>query len=208
MIKTAKKKRAAKGKGFKIKPMPLSEEQIKLFVKHYKEYKSFPGSKIPCTITGKLTTCIGPWMKKKIKEFGSAEALLRNYKCRGAIKDQRIKALPQKVKRVRKTKEHVEKEQGRYNIPSMDSFAKPTPYDPAKESETNCLRSDIFLSNDRHCDGCHHFKICRSRLKTLPKHVSFDGNNFVYEEGYKIKKVNLIKYSYEVQGPNTARRSL
>ena len=60
--------------------------------------------------------------------------------------------------------------------------------DPAKESESVCLRPDIFLSNDRHCDGCHHFKICRSRLKTLPKHVSFDGNNFVYDEGYKTKK--------------------
>jgi hypothetical protein len=188
MIKTAKKKKAAKGKGFKIKPMPLSEEQITMFVSHYKQFKSFPGSKIPCTVTGKLTTCVGPWMHKKIKEFGSAEALLRNYKCRGAIKDQRINALPQKVKRARKTKERVEKEQGRYNIPAMDSFVKPIPYDPAKESESVCLRPDIFLSNDRHCDGCHHFKICRSRLKTLPKHVSFDGNNFVYEEGRSTKK--------------------
>jgi len=188
MIKTAKKKKAAKGKGFKIKAMPLSEEQITLFVSHYKQFKSFPGSKIPCTITGKLTTCVGPWMLKKIKEFGSAESLLRNYKCRGALKDQRIKTKPQKVKRVRKTKEGVEKEHGKYNIPAMDSFVKPTPYDPAKESESNCLRPDIFLSNDRHCDGCHHFKICKNRLKTLPKHVSFDGNKFVYDGGYKTKK--------------------
>jgi hypothetical protein len=188
MIKTVKKSKAAKGKGFKIKAMPLSEEQITMFVSHYKQFKSFPGSKIPCTITGKLTTCVGPWMQKKIKEFGSAESLLRNYKCRGAIKDQRIKAKPQKVKRKPKAKELIEQEHGRYDIPTMDSFVKPSPYDPAKESEFVCLRPDIFLSNDRHCDGCHHFKICRSRLKTLPKHVSFDGNNFVYNEGYKTKK--------------------
>lgn len=188
MIKTAtKKKRAAKGKGFKIKAMPLNEEQIKLFVNHYKQFKSFPGSKIPCTVTGKLTTCVGPWMLKKIKQFGSAESLLRSYVCRGAIKDQRIKALPPKIKRKRKITELVEKEQGRYDVPSIDSFVKPAPYDPAKESESVCLRPDIFLSNDRHCDGCHYFKICRSRLKTLPKHVSFDGNSFVYENGYKTK---------------------
>jgi hypothetical protein len=187
MIKTTKKK-AAKGHGFKIKAEPLSEEQIKIFVFHHKQFNTFPGSKIPCTATGKLTTCVGPWMRKKIKEFGSAELFLRNYKCRGAIKDQRIKSLPQKIKRTRKIKESIQKEQGRYNIPSMDSFVKPTPYNPAKESETNCLRPDIFLSNDRHCDGCHHFKICCNRLKTLPKHVSFDGDNFVYENGYKTAK--------------------
>ena len=182
------KKKAAKGKGFKIKAMPLTEEQITLFVSHYKQYKSFPGSKIPCSVTGKLTTCVGPWMLKKIKEFGSAESLLRNYKCRGALKDQRIKSKPQKVKRKTKIKELVEKEHGRYDIPSMNSFAKPTPYDPAKESETKCLRPDIFLSNDRHCDGCHHFKICRNSHRTLPKHVSFNGTNFVYESGYKTKR--------------------
>jgi len=188
MIKTAKKKKVAKGKRFKIKAMPLTEEQITWFVGHYKQFKTFPGSKIPCTITGKLTTCVGPWMLKKVKEFGSAESLLRNYVCRGAIKDKRIKALPSKLKRKAKIKELVEKEHGRYDIPALDSFVKPAPYDPAKESESVCLRPDIFLSNDRHCDGCYHFKICRNRLKTLPKHASFDGNNFLYESGYKTKR--------------------
>ena len=187
MITQTKRKKAAKGKGFKIKPIPLNEDQIKLFTDHYKKFKRFPGSKIPCTVTGKLTTCVGPWMNKKIKEFGSAENLLRNYVCRGAIKDKRIKSLPPKTKRTRKLKELVAKEEGRYDIPSMDSFVKPTPYNPARESESVCLRPDIFLSNDRHCDGCHHFKVCRNRLKTLPKHASFDGEKFVYETGYKTK---------------------
>ena len=183
-----KRKKAAKGKGFKIKPIPLNEDQIKLFVDHFKKFKRFPGSKIPCTVTGKLTTCVGPWMNKKIKEFGSAENLLRNYVCRGALKDKRVKSLPPKVKRRRsKVKELVAKEEGRYSIPAMDSFVKPTPYNPARESESVCLRPDIFLSNDRHCDGCYHFKVCRNRLKTLPKHVSFDGEKFVYETGTKTK---------------------
>ena len=185
MITQTKRKKTAKGKGFKIKPNPLTEDQIKLFVDHYKKFKRFPGSKIPCTVTGKLTTCVGPWMNKKIKEFGSAENLLRNYVCRGAIKDKRIKSLPPKTKRTRKLKELVAKEEGRYDIPSMDSFVKPTPYNPAKESESICLRPDIYLSNDRHCDGCHHFKICRNSHRTLPKHVAFDGEKFVYESGYK-----------------------
>lgn len=185
-VKT-KQTRTTKGNGFKIKPIPLSEDQIKQFADHYKKFKKFPGSKIPCTITGKLTTCVGPWMTKKIKQFGSAENLLRNYVCRGVIKDKRIKSLPPKVRRARKLKDLIVKEEGRYDIPALDSFIKPASYDPAKESETKCLRPDIFLSNDRHCDGCHHFKICRSRLKTLPKHAAFDGEKFVYETIYKTK---------------------
>jgi hypothetical protein len=182
-----KRKRAAKSKGFKIKPIPLTEDQIKLFVDHYKKFKRFPGSKIPCTVTGKLTTCVGPWMNKKIKQFGSAENLLRNYVCRGVLKDKRIKSLPPKTKRTRKLKELVAKEQDRYDIPTMDSFVKPRPYDAARESESICLRPDIYLSNDRHCDGCHHFKICRNSHRTLPKHVLFDGEKFTYESGYRIK---------------------
>jgi len=192
MIKTPpKQKKAAKGKRFKIKAQPLSEEQIEVFVAHYKKFKSFPGSKIPCTISGKLTTCIGPWMLKKIKEFGSAENLLRNYKCRGALKDQRIKTLPQKSKRTKKNKvkDLVEKEHGRFDIPRIGEFLVPPPYDPAIESETKCLRPDIYLDNDRHCDGCHHYKICRSACKILPKHISHDGSVFVYEDERKTKRV-------------------
>lgn len=185
-----KQKKAAKGKRFKIKAIPLTEEQIKMFVDHYKKFKNFPGSKIPCTISGKLTTCIGPWMLKKIKEFGSAEKLLRNYKCRGTIKEQKIQLKPHKIKRKLKSKEKQlpEKEHGRYDIPRMGEFHTPPLYDAGKESETKCLRPDIFLTNDRHCDGCHHFKICRSRLKTLPKHVTFNGEKFVYEIETKKKK--------------------
>ena len=67
MIKT--KKKALKGKAFKIPAQPLDDQMIKYFVDYYKQHKAFPGSKIPCTVSGKLSTCMGPWMKKKIKEF-------------------------------------------------------------------------------------------------------------------------------------------
>jgi hypothetical protein len=188
MTTTLKKIRAPKGQGFKLKAgVPLNDQQITMFVNHYKTYKSFPGSKIPCNITGKLTTAVGPWLRKKVAEFGSAEALLRGYKCREVLKSQRIVAIG-KQKKSKHREVGVTKEEGRYDIPSMDSFVKPSLYDPAKESESNCLRPDIFLSNDRHCDGCKYYKICRSRLKNLPKHINFDGEKFVYSEEPKKKK--------------------
>jgi len=165
-----KVKRLVKGKvKFKLQPVPLSEQQIQEFVVYYNERKSFPGSKIPCNVTGKLTTCIGPWMAKKIKEFGSAEKLLRNYKCRGAVKTQKLVNKP-----VRKSKRKIKilelkDEQKNWDIPKMNL----TPPSPATDTElkeitkTACLRPDIFLDNERFCDGCEFYSVCTNAMKCL-----------------------------------------
>lgn len=186
MNTTLKKVRAPKGKGFKLKAgSPLSEQQITMFVDHYKMYKSFPGSKIPCNVTGKLTTAVGPWLKKKVAEFGSAEALLRGYKCRQATKTQRIVAIGKKRASKKAESNPIEKQNGRYDIPQIDISYNPRPLtesELAKDSETICLRPDIYLSNGRHCDGCKYYKICRNDRKTLPKHIAFDGENFTSSE--------------------------
>lgn len=187
MIKT-KKERAPKLKGFKIKASPLTEDQITMFVGHFSKYGSFPGSKIPCTITGKLTTAVGPWLKKKVKEFGSAEGLLRGYTCRQATKQQKISAIGKKKEKP--SDGGLVKEDGRYDIPKVKlmDYSRPlTEAELSKDTETTCLRPDIFISNGRHCDGCPYYKICKSRLKNLPKHISFDGNKFTSKEERKKK---------------------
>lgn len=170
-MKTKKRLVKQKTKASKIQASPLTEEQIREFVSYYNKHKSFPGSKIPCTITGKLTTCVGPWMVKKIKEFGSAENLLRNYKCRGALKTERqiIKPVSTKSKRKNKVKE-LKDEQKKWDIPKVN-FEAPRPL-TAKEltqtTESQCLRPDIFISNGRHCEGCEFYDLCVNRLKCLP----------------------------------------
>jgi hypothetical protein len=160
-------------KGIKIKPQPLSEDQIVAFVKHFNKHGSFPGSKIPCTVTGKLTTCIGPWMKKKIKEFGGAENLLRNYKCRGALKIERQLIKPVSVRKAKKQKlNKIKDENKQWDIPKIE-FAPPRPLTQSEINETSksqCLRPDIFLTNGRHCDGCEYFNLCENYLKCLPKY--------------------------------------
>ena len=155
----------------KIEAKPLTESQIVEFAAHYKKHGTFPGSKIPCTVTGKLTTCIGPWLKKKIKEFKSPENLLRNYKCRGALKNERqiIKPMSTKTKRKNKTNE-LKDEQKNWDIPKMN-FAPPRPLNNSEitqTTESQCLRPDIFLSNGRHCEGCEVYDLCVNRLKCLP----------------------------------------
>ena len=158
-------------KAIKIQAKPLTEQQIQEFVAYFNKNKSFPGSKIPCTITGKLTTCVGPWMHKKIKEFGSAEALLRNYKCRGVLKSERQIIKPVSAKRQRKSKALLQ-EPKNWDIPRMDSFTPPRPLTEADlmyTTRTQCLRPDIFLTNGRHCEGCEFYNACTNRLKCLPE---------------------------------------
>jgi hypothetical protein len=165
-------KTKTKSKVGKIEARPLSEAQIQEFVKHYKKFKVFPGSKIPCNVTGKLTTCVGPWMTKKIKEFGGPEELLRNYKCRGAIKAAKtvVKPITAKAKRRAKLKS-LKDDKKEWDIPKMNS-TPPLPLNNEELSDltsSTCLRPDIFLDNDRYCDGCEFFNICTNKSKGLIK---------------------------------------
>ena len=171
--------KAKKGtaKAMKIQAKPLTDSQIQEFVNFYNKNKSFPGSKIPCNITGKLTTCVGPWMVKKIKEFGGAEKLLRNYKCRGAIKSQKqtVKPVTAKNKRRIKIKE-LKDGQKNWDIPKVD-FTPPKPLTDNEITDTTkntCIRPDIFLDNDRHCHGCEFYDLCINSMKCLPKWTKAD----------------------------------
>lgn len=193
MISVAVNKKASKRKPFKLVPgLKLTEDQIVVFVKHYNKHKCFPGSKIPCNVTGKLTTAVGPWLRKKVNEFGSAEKLLKSYVCRQATKKQKTTLIYKKRKKKdREDSNALTKENGRYDIPliNINNPSRPmTESELAKDSQSMCLRPDIFLHNGRHCDGCKYYKICENDLKNLPKHISFDGIKFVSNEIPKTKK--------------------
>lgn len=166
--KTRLVKRKPKAK--KIEARPLTENQILEFVAHYNKNKSFPGSKIPCNVTGKLTTCVGPWMVKKVKEFGGAENLLRKYTCRGALKAAKQKAKPITAKSKRKAKiKELKDEQKNWDIPKVN-FVAPTVSSDSELGEitkTTCLRPDIHLNNDYYCNGCEFYDVCSSSIKRL-----------------------------------------
>lgn len=190
--KVRKEKKSSKSASFKILPKPLTEQQIKEFVAHYKEYGNFPGLKIPCSITGKLTTCVGPWMVKKIKEFGSPENLLRNYKCRGAMKEERDAVKPIKIRRPRMSKNKPPKPEVEYTVPKFVEYHPvPITFDDVKIiTKTQCMRPDLFLNNKRNCEGCPYYEVCELHLKCLPKGVAFDGKNFVDASDFKKKMRN------------------
>lgn len=190
-MKKSRKAKRIKRPSIKIDSRPLTETQIKEFVKFYEKHGVFPGSKIPCTVTGKLTTCMGPWMLKKIKEFGSPEGLLRNYKCRGALKSERVSKKPAKLRKRREKKAVLKQnESGEYTVPTFTElkYVPITERDIVETTKTQCLRPDIFLHNCRNCEGCPFFKNCSLHLKCLPKGVAFDGEKFVDSGASKKKK--------------------
>lgn len=185
IISTMKATKKSKSTKIKIAARPLTEQQIKEFVEFYNKNKSFPGSKIPCNITGKLTTCIGPWMAKKIKEFGGPEQLLRNYKCRGAIKAEKqiikpvSKKQPKSLGKIStKTKskrreiiKDLKDENKNWDLPKAN-FEPSRPIsdeDLTITTKTACLRPDIYLDNDRYCNGCEYFDVCANEMKNLFK---------------------------------------
>jgi hypothetical protein len=182
MVKT-KKKRVRIDAGIKaIAGKQLTEDQIKIYVDKFNKDGNFPGHKIPCTVTGKLTTAVGPWLKKKVKEFGSAEALLRNYKCRGVIKDARKANAPQKIKKIgKRAAKRAEKQKKLTDIPVMPTGTKrpQTNEEFTEASHRECARPDIFLDNGRHCLDCPHYTICENELKCLPRGFKFIDGKFV-----------------------------
>ena len=171
--KVSVKKRAKKGQGFKLQARPLTEAEIKMFLEHYNENGSFPGSKIPCNITGKLTTCVGPWLRKKVAEFGSAENLLRKYISRGAIKSHKEAQKPvSKRKSTKKVLKAMKVDDKVWDLPKIDMDSVPLPLSNAEISEltySTCLRPDLHLNNDYACNGCEFFDNCTSRKKCINK---------------------------------------
>lgn len=174
-----RKKRAKKGQAFKILARPLTEGEVKMFLDYYQENGSFPGSKIPCNITGKLTTCVGPWMRKKVAEFGSAENLLRKYISRGAIKTHKESQKPiSKQKSTKKVLKAMKVDDKVWDLPKIDMDSVPLPLSNAELTEltySTCLRPDIHLNNDYACNGCEFLDVCSSRKKCISKKLGLGG---------------------------------
>lgn len=166
----------------------LSEEEIKQFAAKYEKDGNFPGHKIPCTVTGKLSVCVGPWLRKKVKEYGSVEKLLKNYTSRAAKKQERLLTMKPKAigaKKGRKNKKRITIA----DIPKMPVGTRRPQTDEefTEVSLRECARPDIFLDNGRHCLDCPYFNLCENGIKCLPKGFKFVDGEFV-EVSLKGKK--------------------
>ena len=96
------------------------------------------------------------------------------------MKTQRLKDKPVALKRKKKPKPKTDS-QNNYIIPKVQEPVRC----PLGESDvrnitkSQCLRPDIYLNNNRNCEGCNFYKNCECKLRCLPKGVDFDGEYFV-----------------------------
>lgn len=151
-----------------------------------------PQLRIPCSTDGceVTTTCFGSNLEnRRMKTEGGIETLLRTFKCRGC-RTQSTKVLEktggreQTLKRVakatiRKARKksdkalRIEELKEAASLVTIDVNASPVRYnfnnaDHVSELTTGtCQRPDIFLNNDRACDGCVLYENCACSVKQL-----------------------------------------
>ena len=157
------------------------------WVTKYNETKKLPSNKIPCQTPGcKVeTTCFGSNLEGRLaKVQGNVKLFLESFKCRQCRKtDKPVKlkkaAKANKPKKTRKTEKsvHVEKLKEHVKSFQIDPNAQPirynfnNPHDVEELTKNTCQRPDIFLNNDRACDGCVLYDNCACTSKQLLAHT-------------------------------------
>jgi hypothetical protein len=146
-----------------------------------------PQTKIPCTKAGCTTetTMFGTNLEKRIKVYGSLEKLLTNFQCKHCRNaDKPVKEVV--AKKVKKTSKERKKSARQERTEELVESVRQTKIDisgdhrvkidlkknpelVAEFTQGACLRPDIFLDNDRACDGCVYFEHCACSLKVLSK---------------------------------------
>ena len=150
-----------------------------------------PQLRIPCSTDGceVTTTCFGSNLEnRRMKTEGGIETLLRTFKCRGCRtqstkvlektggQEQTLKRVAKASRKPRKLSEKAERIEALKEAASavkVNVNAVPTRYsfkDPEQIKELTqgtCQRPDIFLNNDRACDGCVLYEHCACSVKQL-----------------------------------------
>jgi len=161
------------------------------WIESYTQTGKLPELRIPCIIEGcdVTTTCFGSNLEGRIKKTeGGLRALLTGFKCRGCrggakAKTVRMTAegvpLKRAAKATRKSSKKAAKEEHVENlkqalrnatmnvnaVPQRISFNDPEAV--RQLTENACQRPDIYLDNDRACDGCGLYEHCACKSKQL-----------------------------------------
>jgi hypothetical protein len=164
------------------------------WIESYTQTGKLPELRIPCITEGcdVTTTCFGSNLEGRIKKTeGGLRALLTEFKCRGCrggakaktvrmtMKDGAELIVGKAAKAVRKNtkkaakEEHVENLKQALRSATMNVNAVPQrisfndPEAVRQLTEHACQRPDIYLDNDRACDGCGLYEHCACKSKQL-----------------------------------------
>jgi hypothetical protein len=142
----------------------------------YKKNGHLLNKKIQCNKCGTDITCFGSNLSGKISKFSSIEKLLENFVCRSCTSSSKPKKI---VVKAEKKPVKIAKEDIVYDVPKMkfsikrDVLLSEAP-DLIESVSKNgsCIRPDIYLNNDRSCDGCSLYTSCLASIKNLSKRYS------------------------------------
>lgn len=149
----------------------MTQKQIDKEVAHYKATgKLTTHPHIQCSKTGTLTVMFGSNLANRIHKFGSLANLLTGFECKAS----RMANKPKKVKAIRKkrVKKEVRIVEMINDIPKLD-FKRQEPIvlvdnpEVAARVLTSCYRPDIYLNNDRTCDACSLYNVCKAPCRKL-----------------------------------------
>jgi hypothetical protein len=157
------------------------------WVTQYGTEGKLPSKTIPCSTEGceTMTTCFSTNLSGRITSTeGGLPTLLRTFKCRGCRsktsgglekpKRERVAKAAKKTttkKAARDSRVETLKEAARASTVDVNSV--PVRYnfnDPEQVrqlTENTCQRPDIYLNNDRACDGCVLYENCACSAKQL-----------------------------------------
>ena len=162
------------------------------WIESYTQTGKLPELRIPCISEDcdVTTTCFGSNLEGRIKKTeGGLRALLTTFKCRSCrggasgktvrmtMKDgvpvqRAAKAVRKNTKKAAK-EEHVEQLKQALRSATMNVNAVPQrisfqdPEAVRQLTERACQRPDIYLDNDRACDGCSLYEHCACASKQL-----------------------------------------
>lgn len=161
---------------------------IEEWAQQYIKLNKLPKQKIPCSVEGCTveTTCFSTNLRQRtIAHQEGIRGVLRDFKCRGCrskangfSEKPKLQRVAKAVKKTAVTKKSVRdsrvetlKEHAR--ACTVDVNAQPVRYnfdDPEQVrqlTEGACQRPDIYLNNDRACDGCVLYEHCACAAKQL-----------------------------------------
>jgi len=136
----------------------------------YSKTGHLPNKKIICNKCSTDITCFGSNLTGKISKFGSLEKLLENFICRSCVSASRPKKIVIKAKKVEKksVEETVyEIPKMKFSIPRNVLLSDAPDIIESVSRNGSCIRPDIYLNNDRSCNGCSLYNNCLASIKNL-----------------------------------------
>jgi hypothetical protein len=138
---------------------------------HYVANGHLINKKIICNHCEASITMFGSNLENRIKKFGTLWSLLDEFKCRKCTSASRPKKIVIKAKKISKKEKALEKTvdipKMKFSIPRNVLLSDAPDIIESVSKNGSCIRPDIYLNNDRSCDGCSLFNNCLASIKNL-----------------------------------------